>query len=63
MNLRLGLRRVQSGTVSSITGDAGIGVFAGGNVLSTSGVDNVEHLYVRGLQAGSYLPGVGRDDD
>ena len=62
LNLRLELRRVQSGTASAITGDAGVGVFAGGNVVSTSGVDNVEHLYVRGLQAGSYVLSVTRDD-
>jgi hypothetical protein len=62
MNLRLELRKVIGGTVTSITGDAGIGVFAGGNVVSTSAVDNVEHLYVRGLQPGSYVLTVVRED-
>lgn len=62
MNLRLELRKVIGGTVTSITGDAGIGVFAGGNVVSTSAVDNVEHLYVRGLQPGSYVLTVARED-
>jgi hypothetical protein len=62
LNLRLELRRAQGGVVTAITGDSGLGVFAGGNVLSTSAVDNVEHLYVRGLQPGSYVLSVTRDD-
>ena len=62
LNLRLELRRVQGGVASSITGDAGLGIFAGGNVLSASAVDNVEHLFVRGLQPGSYVLSVTRDD-
>jgi hypothetical protein len=62
LNLRLELRRVSAGAAASITGDAGLGVFAGGNVLSQSAVDNVEHLYVRGLQPGSYVLSVTRDD-
>ena len=62
MNLRLELRKVVGGTATAITGDAGIGVFAAGNALSSSAVDNVEHLYLRGLQPGSYVLSVTRDD-
>jgi len=62
LNLRLELRRIAGSSAASITGDAGVGVFAGGNVLSQSTVDNVEHLYVRGLQPGSYVLSVTRDD-
>jgi hypothetical protein len=62
LNLRLELRRVSGGAASAITGDAGVGVFAGGNVLSQSAADNVEHLYVRGLEPGSYVLSVTRDD-
>lgn len=62
LNLRLELRRIAGSSAASITGDAGVGVFAGGNVLSQSNVDNVEHLYVRGLQPGSYVLSVTRDD-
>ena len=62
LNLRLELKRVSGSSAGAITGDAGIGVFAGGNVLSQSTVDNVEHLYVRGLQPGSYVLSVTRDD-
>lgn len=62
LNLRLELRRVVNGTATSITGDAGIGVFASGNSLSVSAVDNVELLQLRGLQPGSYVLSVTRDD-
>jgi len=62
LNLRLELRRVVNGTATSITGDAGIGVFASGNSLSVSAVDNVELLHLRGLQPGSYVLSVTRDD-
>jgi hypothetical protein len=56
------LRRVVGGVPTAITGDAGIGVYSGGNVVSSSAVDNVEHLYVRGLQPGSYVLSVVRED-
>lgn len=36
--------------------------FAGGNVLSTSTVDNVEHLHVLGLDAGDYVVAIRRLD-
>lgn len=62
MNLRLELRKVVAGTVTSITGDGGASAFAGGNVVSASAVDNVEHLYVRGLQPGTYVLSVTRED-
>jgi hypothetical protein len=51
-----------NGGAINITGTAGAGVYAGGNVLSASTVDNVEHLYVRGLTPGSYVISVTRDD-
>ncbi len=37
--------------------------FAGGNVLSDSAVDNVEHLYLTGLEAGEYLLELRRAPD
>lgn len=62
MNLRLELRKVVGGAVVPITGDGGSTSFSAGNVLSASAVDNVEHLYVRDLQPGSYVLSVTRDD-
>lgn len=62
MNLRLEMKKVIGGVATPITGDAGVGVFVGGNVLSASAVDNVEHLYIRALSAGSYVLSVTRDD-
>lgn len=62
MNLRLELRKVVGGVPTAITGDAGASAFAGGNVLSASAVDNVEHLFIRGLQPGTYVLSVTRDD-
>jgi hypothetical protein len=37
--------------------------FGGGNVLSSSSVDNLEHLYVRDLQPGSYVLELRRGSD
>jgi hypothetical protein len=62
LNLRLELRRISAGAAVAITGDAGIGVFASGNALSASAVDNVEQLHLRGLEPGSYVLSVTRDD-
>jgi hypothetical protein len=53
---------VVDGVPVAITGDAGVGVFTSGNVLSASAVDNLEHLYIKGLAAGSYVLSVTRDD-
>ncbi len=41
--------------LESLVGDAGVPYFVSGNVVSNSGVDNVEHLYIKGLQPGSYV--------
>jgi hypothetical protein len=62
LNLRLELKKVIAGVPTSITGDAGIGLFVSGNVVSASAVDNVEHLYIKALSAGSYVLSVTRDD-
>ena len=62
MDLRLELKKVVGGVATAITGTAGAGIYAGGNVLSASTLDNVEHLYVRGLTPGSYVISVTRDD-
>jgi uncharacterized protein (DUF2141 family) len=47
--------------VVPLTGDAGIDRFESGNVVSSSAVDNVEHLFVRGLAPGSYVVSVVRE--
>jgi len=49
------LRREADGSLAPLTGDAGLGVFASGNVASRSPVDNIEHLYLEGLAPGSYV--------
>jgi hypothetical protein len=45
-----------------LTGDSGLDYFGGGNVVSESNVDNVEHLFVKDLEAGEYLLEVRRLD-
>jgi hypothetical protein len=60
-NVTLRLQRIDGETVVPLSGDAGIGRFESGNVVSSSAVDNVEHLYVRGLERGSYVVSVVRE--
>lgn len=54
-NFDLKFWRVNGSSLASITGDAGIGVFASGNVESNSVFDNTEHLYIRNLAPGDYV--------
>jgi hypothetical protein len=61
-NLDLVLWKSQGGKLFDLTGDAGIGVFGGGNVVSESDVDNVEHLYIEDLAAGEYILEIRRAD-
>jgi hypothetical protein len=61
-NLRMELLRIEDGVAMPLVGNAGLGVFASGNVVSASAVDNVEHLHLRGLAPGSYVLSVTRDD-
>ncbi|MFM8732970.1 MAG: hypothetical protein ACKOGJ_10775 [Phycisphaerales bacterium] len=60
-NVTLRLQRIEGEAVLPLTGDAGIGRFESGNVVSSSAVDNVEHLFVRGLAPGSYVVSVVRE--
>ena len=52
----------QGKTLLDITGDGGIDVFGGGNVVSESSVDNIEHLYIQNLTAGEYVLEIRRVD-
>ena len=61
-DLRLELFRLSGGSPVAISGDAGAASFAAGNCVSDSAQDNVEHLYLKGLAAGSYLLAVTRND-
>ena len=61
-NLRMELLRIEDGVALPIAGDAGIGVFASGNVVSASAIDNIEHIHLRGLAPGNYVLSVTRDD-
>lgn len=54
MDLEL-LRLTATGEVTSLTGYRGLNAFDAGNVASRSVVDNVEHLYITGLQPGRYI--------
>lgn len=51
------------GLPSAIVGSAPGAFFGGGNVLSDSAVDNVEHLYVTDLEPGDYLLELRRAQD
>jgi hypothetical protein len=59
-NNDLKLQRIVNGQPVPLTGDAGVGIFGSGNVVSQSAVDNVEHLSIDDLDAGSYLISVNR---
>ena len=52
----------EGGSLISLVGDAGLGVFDAGNVVSQSAVDNVEMLRVFGLQSGAYILHLRRTD-
>lgn len=61
-NFDLSLLRMSDGVAVGLVGDAGLSRFEEGNVVSDSLVDNVEHLYIRGLQPGHYVLSVLRRD-
>jgi hypothetical protein len=61
-NFDMSLLRMSDGAAAHIDGDEGIGVFDAGNVISESVVDNVEHIYVTGLQPGHYVLSLYRRD-
>ncbi|HMN95507.1 MAG TPA: hypothetical protein PKC43_04715 [Phycisphaerales bacterium] len=62
-NFDLRLWRVDGmGDLQTLVGDPGIPFFDGGNVVSQSAIDNVEHLYVTGLAAGTYVLELARID-
>jgi hypothetical protein len=47
----------------ALVGDSGLAFFGGGNVVSLSQVDNVEHLYVLDLEPGEYVLELRRLDN
>ena len=52
-----------TGELMSLLGDMGVDYFTTGNVVSDSAVDNIEHLYIRGLAPGDYVLEVRRLDN
>ena len=44
----------EKGDLTTLVGDPGLPFFAGGNVVSESSIDNIEHLYITGLEPGEY---------
>jgi hypothetical protein len=61
-NFDISLLRMSDGVPANMNGDEGVGVFDAGNVISESFVDNVEHIYVTGLQPGHYVLSLNRRD-
>ncbi len=61
-NFDLRLWRVENGVPVTLVGDPGLPYFSSGNVVSQSAVDNVEHLYLRGLAPGAYAIELDRID-
>ena len=62
-NLDLALWRVdEGGNLVTLVGDEGLPYFNSGNIVSQSGVDNVEHLFVRDLAPGEYVLELERID-
>jgi hypothetical protein len=62
-NFDLLLWRVDAqGNLLTLVGDPGLGWFAGGNVVSQSAVDNIEHLFIKDLQPGAYALELRRVD-
>lgn len=62
-NFDLRLWRVTNdGSLASLVGDGGLPWFDSGNVVSQSTNNNLEHLYVRSLQPGTYALEVDRID-
>ncbi|MHC4109425.1 MAG: dockerin type I domain-containing protein, partial [Planctomycetota bacterium] len=53
----------ESGALVTLVGDAGVDYFSGGNVVSQSIIDNVEHLFVRDLAPGEYVLELERLDN
>ena len=52
----------ENGDLATLVGDPGLLFFAGGNVVSASAVDNIEHLYITGLEPGEYTLELRRVD-
>ena len=52
----------ENGDLATLVGDPGLLFFAGGNVVSASPIDNIEHLYITGLEPGEYTLELRRVD-
>jgi len=53
----------ETGGLVALVGNAGLPYFNEGNVVSNSSVDNIEHLYIKNLQAGAYVLELRRIDN
>ncbi len=62
VDMNLELLTFNNGKPTPLTGDAGVGVFDSGNVISESEIDTVEHLYIRNLSPGEYVLRIYRVD-
>ena len=62
-NFTLTLWRVDgAGQLATLVGDPGLPYFTGGNVVSQSPIDNIEHLFINGLAIGDYVIELKRVD-
>ena len=61
-NLSVTMFRDTNGQLSPMRGEAGAAFYSAGNVASDAPVDNVEHLYIEDLAAGTYWVQVSRQD-
>ena len=61
-NIDMELWTIEGNALQSLVGNGGLNMFSGGNVVSESDVDNVEHLYIENLSPGAYVLEVKRVD-
>ena len=61
-NLSVTMFRETDGELSPMRGEAGAAFYGAGNVASDAAVDNVEHLYIEDLTAGTYWVQISRQD-
>ncbi|MAW41553.1 MAG: hypothetical protein CMJ30_03950 [Phycisphaerae bacterium] len=61
-DLTVTMFRVVDGVLAPMLGEAGAAFYSAGNVGSDAPVDNVEHLYIEDLAAGTYWVQITRQD-
>ena len=62
VNIDLKFWSLDGEELQSLVGNSGLDIFSSGNITSESDVDNVEHLYIKGLVPGEYVLEIDRID-